>query len=420
MSPNAGLAYRTPAQEVFSNEIAWQTAVRLWSYAVDALRPIVDWIASLELGHPTRVGLDGPSAAGKTTLADALAEMVQSTTNRPVIRASIDDFHRPGHKFRSIRGEWTTRTYYDESYDYLAFRDLVLRPLGADGNRRVRTAVFDSLHDVPLPEQWHATSENTILIVDGAFLQRDELRRHWDYLIWLKVDADTIISRARQRDVAWVGSAEVVERRYRTRMLPTHALYESLVDPEARADAVLETTNLSAPRLERLGYAPVLSDGVIVVDCLTLADADAHSAAEDDEHARRFDWYPRRSTLDGVRGFILEGQRQWREGGPHRTLAIRRGDTRTLVGGCETRLQPDGSAEVSWWIFPGHRRQGLATRGVRLMLQYFSNTLGISKFVALIEPDNDASRGVARHAGFIESGLDTSIPRPMLRHEYSG
>ncbi|MBV9173331.1 MAG: uridylate kinase, partial [Chloroflexi bacterium] len=86
------------------------------------LRPIADWIASLELGHPTRVGLDGRSAAGKTTLADTLAEMVQSTLHRPVVRASIDDFHRPGHKFRSMRGEWTPQSYYDESYDYLAFR----------------------------------------------------------------------------------------------------------------------------------------------------------------------------------------------------------------------------------------------------------------------------------------------------------
>src|SRR5919198_165461 len=107
--------------------------------AVDELRPIVNWIASLELGHPIRVGLDGRSAAGKTTLADVLADMVQPTLHRPVVRASIDDFHRPGHKFRSMRGEWTARSYYDESYDYLAFRDLVLRPLGAGGNRRLRT-----------------------------------------------------------------------------------------------------------------------------------------------------------------------------------------------------------------------------------------------------------------------------------------
>jgi len=222
---------------------------------MDALRPILDWITSLDLGHPARVGLDGRSAAGKTTLADALAEMVQSTTKRPVLRASIDDFHRPGHKLRSIREEWTPQSYFDGGYDYGAFRELVLQPLGPDGDRRVRTAIFDSFHDEPVPAQWQVAEENTILIVDGAYLQRDELRSHWDYLIWLKVDADTVLSRARERDVAWVGSVEVVDRRYRQRVLSTHALYESLVDPEAHADAVVDTTDLSThPGPERLAW----------------------------------------------------------------------------------------------------------------------------------------------------------------------
>jgi uridine kinase len=157
--------------------------------------------------------------------------LVQSITDRPVIRASIDDFHRPGHKYGSMRGEWTAQSYYDESYDYVAFRELVLQPLGPGGNRRVRTAIFDSFHDVPIQEYWQSASEKAILIVDGAYLQREELRTHWDYLIWLKVDTETMIARARQRDVAWVGSAEVVERRYRTRVVHRHALYESLVDP---------------------------------------------------------------------------------------------------------------------------------------------------------------------------------------------
>src|SRR5262249_40740364 len=137
-------------------------------------------------------------------------------------------------------------------------------------------------------------------------------------------------------------------------MLPVHPLYKSLVDPAAHADAVIDTTELNAPHLERLGHAPVLSDGVVVVDCLSLADAHTHWAGEDDEHARRFGWYPRRSTLDGVRAFIRESQRQAREGGSRRTLAIRLAASRTLVGGRETRLQADGSAEVSWWIFPEH------------------------------------------------------------------
>jgi uridine kinase len=385
---------------------------------MDALRPIVDWITSLELRHPTRVGLDGRSAAGKTTLADALVDLVQSTTKRPILRASIDDFHRPGHKFRSIREEWTPQSYYDEAYDYIAFRDLVLRPLGPGGDRRVRIAIFDSFHDRPVPERWQCSSEDAILIVDGAFLQHDELRNNWDYLIWLKVDAKTVLARAPARDVAWVGSAEVVERRYRTRVLATHALYESLVDPEGHADAVIDTDDLDAPRLEQLCYAPVLSDGLVVVDCLSLADAYVDWADEDDQHARRFGWYPRRSTLDGVRNFIIETQRQWRERAPRRTFGIRVANTRTLVGGCETGLQTDGTAQVSWWTFPEHRRQGLATRGVRLMLRYFSYTVGVSTFLAMIEPDNHASRGVARKTGFKESGLDTSGQRPMLRYEY--
>jgi RimJ/RimL family protein N-acetyltransferase len=220
--------------------------------------------------------------------------------------------------------------------------------------------------------------------------------------------------------VAWVGAAEAVEHRYRTRVLQTRALYKSLVDPEADADAVIDMTVLNAPGLERLGHAPVLSDGLVVVDLLTAADAYAHWAGEDDEHARRFGWYPRHSTLDGVRAFILESERQWREGGSRRTLAIRLADARTLVGGCETRLQPDGSAEVSWWIFPEYRRRGLATRGVRLMLAYFSDGLGIRNFVALIEPDNYASRGVACNTGFVDSGLDSSGPRPMFRQQHLG
>jgi uridine kinase len=138
----------------------------------------VDWITSLDLGHPTRVGLDGRSAAGKRTLADGLAEMVQSTTGRPVLRASIDDFHRPGHKFRSIRGEWTTQSYYDESYDYVGFRELVLRPLGPGGDRRVRTAIFDSFHDLPVRRET-MRQQLTDLLHCAALLEAPAYVNRW-------------------------------------------------------------------------------------------------------------------------------------------------------------------------------------------------------------------------------------------------
>src|SRR5215204_1839591 len=93
----------------------------------EVIAALASAVSSLRLDHPTRVAIEGRSAAGKTTLADELADVIRSHGGE-VIRASIDDFHRPGHKFRSQRGEWTPRTYYEEGYDYAAFRDFLLQP----------------------------------------------------------------------------------------------------------------------------------------------------------------------------------------------------------------------------------------------------------------------------------------------------
>ncbi|SEN97750.1 hypothetical protein [Paenibacillus sp. OV219] len=207
-------------------------------------------IVSLSLSHPTRVAVDGRSAAGKTTLSDELAKAIREL-NRGVLRASIDDFHYPGHKYRSQRGEWTPRSYYVHGYDYRSFVDLVLQPLGPAGSRRCRTDLWDSFHDKEVPEQWHQVSESDVAIIDGIFLLHPMLANHWDYIIWLDIDNETMVTRAVQRDVAWVGSTQVVEERYRRFWVPTHELYEQLTLAPSRADVIVDNRVLSEPRLER-------------------------------------------------------------------------------------------------------------------------------------------------------------------------
>jgi uridine kinase len=390
------------------------------------MRELVDLLAAMvaarRLVHPVRVGIDGPSAAGKTTSADALGIRL-GDLGKGVVRASIDDFHRPGHKFRSMRGEFTPQTYYDESYDYAAFRDLTLRPCGPDGHRVCRPRLFDSFHDVAFPEEWVTLDEDAVLLVDGAFLQRPELQAEWDLLIWLDVDVQTILSREKTRDVAWVGAEGVVIERYLHRIIPSHALYETEVCPRERADVVVNTRDLGAPNIETIRVSePVpFSDGVVVLDRLTAADAEAQWSGEDKELARRFGWYPRRSTLEGVRGFLRATEDQWRIGGSRRTWAIRLTETRQLVGGCEARLKPGRIAELSWWIFPEHRSRGLATRGVQLMILYLRALAGVRSFSAHVEPDNPASLGVARKAGFVSlDPVDTHEGRLMRHFERHG
>jgi uridine kinase len=209
-----------------------------------------DAVIALRAGRPVRVAIEGRSAAGKSTFADELADSLRAR-EVDVLRPSIDDFHRENHKFRAKQGGWTPRLYYDEGYDYAAFRRFVLDPLGPDGDRRCRIALYDSFHNEWYPEKWQTIGEDAVALVDGTFLLRPELAGAWDLVIWLDIDLETMVQRAKRRDTAWVGSESLVEQRYRTHWTATHLLYEELDDPKSKAQIVVDHEDFDAPCILR-------------------------------------------------------------------------------------------------------------------------------------------------------------------------
>src|SRR5689334_3774481 len=92
------------------------------------LEDLATRIAKVTLKHPLRIAIDGRDASGKTKLSDELAELLRAR-DLPVIRASIDDFHRSKAE-RYARGRYSAEGYYYDSRDLSAFRDLLLVPLG--------------------------------------------------------------------------------------------------------------------------------------------------------------------------------------------------------------------------------------------------------------------------------------------------
>ncbi|MFN2472268.1 MAG: GNAT family N-acetyltransferase [Gaiellaceae bacterium] len=141
-----------------------------------------------------------------------------------------------------------------------------------------------------------------------------------------------------------------------------------------------------------------LTDGVVVLDRFRAEDEAAHLAGEDEEQARRFGWWPKRSGPAQFRRMLVDGEAAWQDGGPRLKLAARVDGT--LVGGCELRLTASGPARVSYWTFPEHRHRGYASRSLRLLAEWPIGELGVKQLEAHIEPDNLASLGAARRAGF--------------------
>jgi uridine kinase len=167
---------------------------------------------------------------------------------RPVVRASIDGFHRP-RADRYRRGADSPEGYYLDSFDHEALRSALLAPLGPGGDRRVRTRVFDYRRDERVVEEPRPVPAGAVVLFDGVFLMRPELDEAWDVRVFLAASFDVTLSRALVRDGAAMGGVEQVERRYRRRYIPGQRLYLDAVRPDRRADIVIENDDPDCPRL---------------------------------------------------------------------------------------------------------------------------------------------------------------------------
>jgi uridine kinase len=162
------------------------------------------------LAEPVRVGIDGPDAAGKTTLADELAPLV-APRGRRVSRISADDFLRPPAE-RHRRGRFSPEGYYEDSFDLDALRAAVLAAGG-------------------------------VVLVDGIFLLRPELDDLWSLRVVVAVAEEESPRRGVERDGA------EKEQLYRTRYLPGQRMYAEQARPRDRADVVVENDDPDRPRL---------------------------------------------------------------------------------------------------------------------------------------------------------------------------
>jgi uridine kinase len=199
--------------------------------------------------HPLRVAIDGPDCAGKSTLADELAAHLAPT--RPVVRVSGDDFHQPA-AVRKRRGDLSPDGYYDDAFDLQAIRCHVLQPLGPQGHLRYRSSLYDYRSDEQALSAQETAPAEAVLLFDGMFLLRPELRPHWDLSIYLEVGPDESIRRALSRDLELFGSPENVRRRYTHRYLPAQARYRRDAGPQDVCDVLIDMSIPTDPVLLRL------------------------------------------------------------------------------------------------------------------------------------------------------------------------
>jgi uridine kinase len=216
---------------------------------MNAVDDVAGIVTGLGLDHPTRVAVDGITAAGKTTFARNLTGALHER-GRPAVHVTMDGFHHPA-AVRHRQGRESADGYYEDAYDLPALRAGLLDPLGPGGDRRYRTAVLDLATDRPVDTAADTAAGDLVVVVDGSFLQRPELAGGWDLTIYLACPFEIAEAHGVRRDADLLGGTDRARHLFRQRYHAAQHRYLAEVDPEGRADVVVDVTDPASPTIAR-------------------------------------------------------------------------------------------------------------------------------------------------------------------------
>jgi uridine kinase len=190
---------------------------------------VLEEVASriLGLGRPRTVlvGIDGRGGSGKSTFARELAAVLPNAT---VVQ--FDDFYRPADERKGRAA--SDGEEVGGSFDWRRVRDQVLQPLVDGAGARYQRYDWESDELA----EWHLISPVGIVIVEGNYSTRGELRDYYDLTIWVDTPQEVRLRRGVERD------GEHARARWLEDWIPEEDRYVGAHQPADRADIVISGT----------------------------------------------------------------------------------------------------------------------------------------------------------------------------------
>lgn len=186
----------------------------------------------------TIIGIDGLGGSGKSTISNMLSERLSNKGYNNII-LHIDDFIFPRNiRYNAEYPEW--QCYYNLQWRYDYLTNDILLPIKQNRVLDSYIELYDKESDNYKKEKLEIKSK-TIVIVEGIFLQRKELKGLFDYVIYIDVTECIRLERLIKRDT-YIGSESDIISKYQNRYFPAEHKYIEECNPRKQADYVINNT----------------------------------------------------------------------------------------------------------------------------------------------------------------------------------
>lgn len=182
------------------------------------------------------VGIDGLGGAGKSTIVNSL-ELELNKNGYECYILHIDDFiNKREIRYNDSKEQWYCYYNIQWRYDYLIKE--ILEPIKRGEEIKKVIELYDKENDKYNVKQIYIP-KGAILILEGVFLQRKELKDYLDFTIYLDVEKEIRLKRVLKRD-GYIGDAEDIKCKYEKRYFPAEDRYLIEYNPIENADLVLK------------------------------------------------------------------------------------------------------------------------------------------------------------------------------------
>lgn len=182
------------------------------------------------------VGVSGIDGAGKSTVSNEL-ENALSGQGITAAQINLDDFLNP----KEIRHQNPNQVdgYFGDNFDFKNLVTKVLEPARQSASINCKIPVLE-LETDQIRHREFGFSGPGVLIVEGVFLFKRELRDLFDLKIWLQVEFEHAMERVlnRSRDKRY-GNTDAIRRRYEERFFPTQRFHLERDNPADAADIII-------------------------------------------------------------------------------------------------------------------------------------------------------------------------------------
>lgn len=180
------------------------------------------------------VAIDGLSGAGKTTLVKKLERELNNKCE--VIIIHIDDHIVERNKrYHTGHEEWYE--YYYLQWDIKMMTNNLFEILHGNSNN-VTLPFYDNFTDTTSTKQITVTPDSIVLI-EGIFLQREEWRNFYDIIIFLDCPRETRYKRVLDSD-SYIGDYQARLNKYKKRYWPGEEHYFTKENPIKNADKIYQ------------------------------------------------------------------------------------------------------------------------------------------------------------------------------------